>query len=97
MHRLFCNGPEDEKPMHEKDVGERLAKSLQKRGLATEARSFNAEDCPIRVTLQEYAIEIDAKVFVMGGYGHSRVRDFVLGGATEGVLSDIRLSALLSH
>lgn len=33
----------------------------------------------------------------MGGYGHSRVRDFVLGGATDGVLSDLRLPVLLSH
>jgi nucleotide-binding universal stress UspA family protein len=33
----------------------------------------------------------------MGGYGYSRVRDFVLGGATEGILNDLRLPVLLSH
>jgi nucleotide-binding universal stress UspA family protein len=33
----------------------------------------------------------------MGGFGHSRLRDFVLGGATKGVLKEIRLPVLLSH
>ena len=31
------------------------------------------------------------------GYGHSRLRDFILGGATKGVLRDLRLPVLLSH
>jgi nucleotide-binding universal stress UspA family protein len=33
----------------------------------------------------------------MGAYGHSRVRDFVLGGATEGILANLQLPVLLSH
>jgi len=33
----------------------------------------------------------------MGGFGHSRLRDFVLGGATEGVLADLKMPVLLSH
>ena len=41
--------------------------------------------------------ESGAQLLVMGGYGHSRIRDFVLGGATRGVLSDLRLPVLLSH
>ena len=87
----------DEKPIREKDIGERLAMTLQQRGLAAEAVSINAEDCPIAETLQAHALKIGAKLLVMGGYGHSRIRDFVLGGATEGVLSDLRLPVLLSH
>ena len=34
---------------------------------------------------------------VMGAFGHTRLRDFVLGGATKGILSDVRLPILLSH
>jgi len=33
----------------------------------------------------------------MGGYGHSWLRGFLLAGATEGVLSDLKLPVLLSH
>jgi nucleotide-binding universal stress UspA family protein len=87
----------DEKPLNDKDAGERLAGSLRKRGLLAEAVAIRAEDCPISVTLQEHAIRSGATLLVMGGYGHSRVRDFVLGGATEGILDDLRLPAMLSH
>lgn len=87
----------DEKPIHEKNIGERLATTLRQRGLAVEAASINTESCPIGETLQNYALKIGAKLLVMGGYGHSRIRDFVLGGATEDVLNDVRLPILLSH
>lgn len=86
-----------EKPLSEKDPGGRLAVSLQKRGLPAAAVEIKAEDCPISATLQQRAIELDATLLVMGGYGHSRVRDFVLGGATEGVLSNLEMPVLLSH
>jgi len=86
-----------EKPIDDKDIGERLALSLKARSLSAAAVSIKAEDCPISDTLQNYALEMGADVLVMGGYGHSRVRDFVLGGATEGILNDLKLPALLSH
>jgi nucleotide-binding universal stress UspA family protein len=34
---------------------------------------------------------------VMGAYGHSRIREFVLGGATMSLLSHPPLPILLSH
>ncbi|KQZ96302.1 hypothetical protein ASD64_17610 [Mesorhizobium sp. Root157] len=87
----------DEKPLKEKDAGEQLVASLRQRGLPAEAVSINAEDCPIAETLQQHAIERGCKLLVMGGYGHTRIRDFVLGGATAGVLNDLLLPVLLSH
>ena len=38
-----------------------------------------------------------ADLLVMGAFGHSRIRDFFLGGATRHVLSNPRLPTLLSH
>lgn len=87
----------DEKPIEEKNAGERLAGGLRNRGLQAETASIRAEDCPIAETLQQSAIERGCKLLVMGGYGHSRVRDFVLGGATRGVLDNLLLPVLLSH
>lgn len=86
-----------EKPLKPSDDGERLAVSLRRRGLNADFAAINAEDCPIAVTLQDQAIERGADLLVMGAYGHSRVREFILGGATEGVLSDLRLPILMSH
>ncbi|RVC58148.1 MAG: universal stress protein [Mesorhizobium sp.] len=87
----------DEKPLPGQDIGERLAQGLRTRGLAAEAASIQAGARSIATAIQEHALEIGGKLLVMGGYGHSRVRDFVLGGATEGILSDLRLPVLLSH
>lgn len=87
----------DEKPLPGKDIGERLSQNLRMRGLAVDTTSIRAGDRSIGATLQEHALEIDGKLLVMGGYGHSSVRDFVLGGATDGVLSDLMLPIVLSH
>ena len=38
-----------------------------------------------------------ADFIVMGGYGHSRLREFVLGGATRGILQSMTVPALMSH
>jgi nucleotide-binding universal stress UspA family protein len=87
----------DEKPLKDADVGERLAEGLRTRGLNAEAVSVMAGDRPIAPTLQEEAKEKGCGLLVMGGYGHSRLRDFVLGGATEGILADLSMSVLVSH
>lgn len=87
----------DEKPINEDDAGERLAQSLRDAGLKAIFSAVRAEDCPISDTLQRHAANLGSDLLVMGGYGHSRLRDFVLGGATEGVLSDLRMPVLLSH
>jgi len=87
----------DEKPLQEKDPGGRLASTLARRGLDAAAIAITCEDCPIESSLQERAQELGAGILVMGAFGHSRLREFVLGGATRGVLSDLRMPVLLSH
>ncbi|MGX8007495.1 universal stress protein [Mesorhizobium sp. ORM8.1] len=87
----------DEKALPREDVGDRLAHSLLARGLAAKVESIHAGDNPIGAALQEHAIKINGGLLVMGGWGHSRLRDFVLGGATEGILADLRLPVLMSH
>ncbi|TIU48819.1 MAG: universal stress protein, partial [Mesorhizobium sp.] len=42
-------------------------------------------------------LKVGGNLLVMGGWGHSRLRDFALGGATEGILSNLRLPVLMSH
>ncbi|HEY6631324.1 MAG TPA: universal stress protein [Rhizobiaceae bacterium] len=86
-----------EKRLAEASPGRRLAEGLRHRGFVAEELVFNAEDCPVAVTLQDRAIAAGADLLVMGGYGHSRIRDFVLGGATQGTLDDLRMPVLMSH
>lgn len=45
----------------------------------------------------EHARAVHANLLVMGGFGHSRVRDFVLGGVTRSMLAEPRIPVLFSH
>lgn len=87
----------DEKDLPEDDPGVRLATGLQARGLSAEAHAVLSGGSDIAVTLQENAIQLGAALLVMGGYGHMRLREFILGGATDGVLRDLRMPILISH
>ena len=47
--------------------------------------------------VSSHAAASDADLLVMGAYGHSRLREFILGGATQAILADTQLPVLLSH
>lgn len=88
---------QNEKQLAGTSIAEDLAKSLRSRGFDAQARNVALGARSIAEALQETAIEEGADLLVMGGFGHSRLRDFVLGGATNGVFDDLRLPVLLSH
>jgi nucleotide-binding universal stress UspA family protein len=47
--------------------------------------------------LAEHARLSGADLLVMGAYGHSRLREFILGGATRDMLAQIAIPTLMSH
>ncbi|MHB9879891.1 universal stress protein [Pacificimonas sp. ICDLI1SI03] len=47
--------------------------------------------------LQDAALAVSADILIMGAYGHCRVRENVLGGATRSILDHPRLPVLLAH
>ena len=51
----------------------------------------------IGAVLEAYVASHEADLLVMGAYGHSRLREFVLGGATNSLLSKPPLPILFSH
>ncbi len=52
----------------------------------------------IRIRLEALAGEAEgADLLVMGAFGHSRIRDFFLGGATRHMLAGLNVPTLLSH
>lgn len=86
----------DEKPLSA-EAGKTLADHLQRLGLPAWLQTCQLGGAGIAEALQTGATGIGADVLVMGGFGHSRLRDFVLGGATEGVLANLKMPVLLSH
>ena len=51
----------------------------------------------IGAVLEAYVVSHEVDLLVMGAYGHSRLREFVLGGATRSLLSKPPLPVLFSH
>ncbi|MGV4796703.1 universal stress protein [Rhizobium sp. F40D2] len=86
----------DEKPITY-ETGDYLVENLLKSGVMAEATRVRARGEPVGEALQSKAFELRADLLVMGGFGHSRLREFVLGGATQAVLTNITLPVLLSH
>ena len=48
-------------------------------------------------TLLSRAADVGADLLVMGGYGHSRLRELVLGGTTRTVLASMTVPTLMAH
>lgn len=88
---------QDEKPLSAPDLAGALVSSLETRGFAAAPLRIKLTERTIAETLQDAALSAGAQILAMGGFGHSRVRDFILGGATKGVLAGLRLPVLLSH
>jgi nucleotide-binding universal stress UspA family protein len=78
--------------------GAEIAAHLARHGLAvTAARTISDGSISEADALLSYVADLGADLLVMGGYGHSRVRELTLGGMTRGVLQHMTLPVLMSH
>lgn len=74
-----------------------IALHLARHGVKAEAAYTVAEEMSIGDIILSRAVDLGADLIVMGGYGHSRTREFVLGGATHTLLQHMTVPVLLSH
>jgi nucleotide-binding universal stress UspA family protein len=77
--------------------GADIAHHLARHGLRVELREIVAGDLDIGNTILSHAADADSDLIVMGGYGHSRLRELVLGGVTRGLLAAMTVPTLMSH
>jgi nucleotide-binding universal stress UspA family protein len=77
--------------------GADLATWLARHGLDVEVEQIEAPDIAVADALLDQAADKSFDLLVMGGYGHSRVREFLLGGATRGILASMTLPILMAH
>ena len=75
--------------------GNELVKNLRLHGVNA-GHSERRDDDAAQVILNE-ARKFRASLVVMGGYGHSRLREFVLGGATRSMLKSMAAPVLMAH
>jgi nucleotide-binding universal stress UspA family protein len=62
-----------------------------------EARNIVAHGQEVSFRIRSHAAQQSADLIVMGGYGHSRLREFVLGGATRDIIESTVVPTLMSH
>ncbi|MET3901257.1 nucleotide-binding universal stress UspA family protein [Devosia sp. UYZn731] len=74
-----------------------LAGYLSRHGIKARHHDIRSSGVPIGTALQNGAIDHGVGLLVMGAFGHSRIREFVLGGATRSILDDLRLPIFVSH
>jgi nucleotide-binding universal stress UspA family protein len=74
-----------------------IAHHLARHKLRVDLKRIVATDIDVTSAILSHAADTGADMIVMGGYGHSRLREFVLGGATRGILSAMTVPILMSH
>ena len=77
--------------------GADIAHHLARHQLKIDLKRIVAPDTDVTSTILSHAADISADLIVMGGYGHSRLREFVLGGATRGMLASMTVPTFMSH
>lgn len=77
--------------------GADLAVLLARHGIGVEITTHSRAGKSISEVLLQRAVDLDADLLVMGAYGHSRFREYVLGGATREILEDAQLPVLMAH
>jgi nucleotide-binding universal stress UspA family protein len=77
--------------------GADIAEHLARHGLAVVVKRLVAGDVDVAGMILSYAADCGADFIVMGGYGHSRLREFILGGVTRSILGQMTVPTLMSH
>jgi nucleotide-binding universal stress UspA family protein len=77
--------------------GAQIAEHLARHKLNVELKPIVAPDSDAANVILNQAADSATDLIVMGGYGHSRVREFVLGGVTRSILGAMTVPVLMSH
>ncbi len=77
--------------------GADIAHHLARHGIKAEVKQIASPNIDVANTILSYAADQSVDFLVMGGYGHSRLREFILGGVTRGILGSMTFPTLMSH
>jgi nucleotide-binding universal stress UspA family protein len=75
------------------DIGQHLARH----GFKVDVHRIAGGNIDVGDALLSHAADSGADFMVMGGYGHSRLREFVLGGVTRSIFESMTVPVLISH
>lgn len=76
--------------------GFNITRHLARHGITAELHRLPGGGDPASILLS-FAADAGSDFLVMGGYGHSRLREFVLGGTTRTIMQSMTLPVLMAH
>ena len=74
-----------------------LSAQLARRGLTANVSRMKADRTDIQPSILSIAADEGLDLIVMGGYGHSRLQERILGGVTRDMLQSMTVPTLMSH
>jgi nucleotide-binding universal stress UspA family protein len=74
-----------------------LRAHLARHDVSADVQRITAPTSKIHNAILSLAADNNADLIVMGGYGHSKFREFILGGVTRGIFETLTVPALISH
>lgn len=77
--------------------GADISLHLARHGVKVQIEHTVSADLPAGEVLLSRAADLAADLLVMGAYGHSRMRELLLGGVTRSLLRSMTLPVLMSH
>ncbi len=77
--------------------GADIALHLARHGVTVRTESITGAEIAVGDLLLSYAADHEIDLIVMGAYGHTRLRERVLGGATRSLLRHMTAPVLMSH
>jgi nucleotide-binding universal stress UspA family protein len=81
----------------ERTLGQDICQALLRHGVRCDKTTRAPPQDGLGPTLMAQAETFGADLLVMGCYGHSRLREFVFGGATRYLLKNMSVPVLMSH
>jgi nucleotide-binding universal stress UspA family protein len=87
----------DQDPRHSEEPGADIALHLARHGVKARVERTISADISVADVILSRAADLGSDLLVMGAYGHSRLREFVLGGVTREILRQMTLPVLFSH
>jgi nucleotide-binding universal stress UspA family protein len=87
----------DERGKRDEIAGADMGQHLARHGLKVEVNRIMGGNVDVADALLSRAADAGTDFIVMGGYGHSRLREFVLGGVTNSILRSMTVPVLMSH
>ncbi len=95
--RIVRADPQKDPALRGAVPGADLAETLARHGVKAETQGFPTDGYDAGQALLRCADDCGAGLIVMGAYGHSRLTEFIFGGATRFVLSRLHRPVLMSH